>query len=89
MPWAVIEAPDTDGDVLVHIMPVVEVGGFGTREEAEDFLARVESCGAPCLTDENDTITATYFGHRLSKECPCNPQPKESDPGCYIHKQAN
>lgn len=89
MPWGVVEAPDTDGDVLVHILPVVEVDGFETKQEAEEFLERVIAAGSPCLTDEEDNITATYFGHTLSKKCVCSPKPKESDPGCYIHKAAN
>ncbi len=89
MSWAVVEAPDTDGDVLVHILPVVEIDGFKTKREAEAFLKKVCDAGEPCLTDDEGNITATYFGHTLSKKCPCAPQPKESDPGCYIHKAAN
>jgi len=89
MPWALIEAEDEKtGDWFVHIVPVVDVNGFDTKEEAESFLRRVEAAGEPCVTDGEGNITATYFGHILSPSCPCGPKEKEADPGCYIHRQA-
>lgn len=88
MPWAVVEATDDEtGELLTHVVPIVEHDGFKTKEEAEVFLKRVVDAGLPCLTDEDDTITATYFGHTLSASCPCEPKQSESDPGLYTHNQ--
>lgn len=42
--WTVIENFDSEsGEVLAHIMPVVEVDGFPTRKAAWDFLHGLES----------------------------------------------
>jgi len=91
MPWAIVEAEDeaSNGDWLTHILPVVEHTGSDSREEEEAFLERLVSAGCPCLTDDDDCVTSTYFGHTLSASCPCGPKARESDPGCYIHNQVN
>lgn len=91
MPWTVIEHEDEEtGELLTHVMPVVQEGSdFKTKEEAEAFIQRVVAAGNPCLTDEEDSIVATYFGHTLSASCPCNPKPRESDSFLYVHNAAN
>ena len=88
MPWAAIENQEESGELITHIMPVVEVDGFDTQQEAIDFLEKVEAAGGPCVTDGEGNITATYFGHRLSLNCPCKPQQHSVDPGMYIHRKA-
>jgi hypothetical protein len=96
--WALVEAPDTAGDgnggpgeVLAHILPVVEVSGFRTAREAGEFRARCMTADdpPPVLTDDEDRVTATFFGHRLSRGCVCCPTPKESDAGLLVHHLAN
>ena len=92
MKWALIESPDElagTGEVLTHILPMVEVSGFKTEREAWDFLDRMEQLGNPVITDDEDNVIGTYVGHRLSRRCPCSPTPKESDPGLLVHHQAN
>lgn len=93
MPWSVVEVYEDNGDVLTHIVPTVTIDGFKTKKQAEDFLKRVEASGPPghpaCLTDENENIIATFFGHRLKPDCPCGPKINESDPGLYMHKALN
>lgn len=73
--WSPIEEHD-EFDVVkaVHIMPVVMTDGFKTEQEAWDFLEKVEATGCPCLTDEDDNIICTYFGHIVSSNCPCSPE---------------
>jgi hypothetical protein len=93
MPWSVVEVYEDGGDVITHIIPTVTIDGFKTKKEATAFLAKCEASGPPghpaCLTDENDNIIATFFGHSLTRDCACGAYPKESDPGMYIHKALN
>jgi len=88
MPWAAIENQEENGELITHIMPVVEVKKFKTKKECEAFCKKVEDAGLPCINDERGYITATYFGHRLSLNCPCKPQQHSVDPGMYIHGKA-
>ncbi len=86
--WALIEAEDTNtGNLLTHIVPVVPFDGFETKAEADEFLEKLDAAGSPCITNENDEVTATYFGHTLTSDCQCGAKPMESDPGCYCHKE--
>lgn len=91
--WALVEAPDTNGsgEVVTHILPVVEVHGFKTAREASEFRERCLAAGdpPPVLTDDDDNVTATFFGHQLSRACPCDPTKSEADPGLLVHRQAN
>ena len=89
MKWGVVSTQDTDGNMLTHILPIVPVDGFSTELEARLFRLKCLASGSPVLTDENDIIIATFFGHTLSKSCICGPSPKESDHGCWIHRAAN
>lgn len=86
MPWSVIESHDDDGEIRTHILPVVEVEGFDTEQEAWEFLDAVEKAGDPCVTDEDGTITRTYFGHELTPQCACAPRRED---GLFIHRLAN
>ena len=79
--WALIE----DENRIVHILPVTPVTGFETRQQAVDFLDRMEALGKPVITADDDTITHTYVGHILSPACPCCPTSGESDPGLLTH----
>lgn len=86
--WSPIEEFD-DADVAkaVHIMPIVMTEGFSTRKEAEDFLDAVERAGTPCLTDEEGTIIATYFGHIVKPDCSCSPELKRDAVfPTYVHR---
>lgn len=92
--WALVEAPDPDtGEIWDHIVPIVEAPSFPSAEAAMEFLDRVEQAGPPgdppCLTDSDDFIVATYFGHTLRKDCPCSPRVGGLDDGLLIHRQAN
>ncbi|MDE2103574.1 MAG: hypothetical protein KGL39_40415 [Patescibacteria group bacterium] len=92
--WAIVQAPDPEtGEVWDHIMPVVHVDGFATAKEAWEFLQRVEAAGPPgeppCLTDDDDHIIATFFGHTLRASCPCQPTVGGIDGGILTHHQAN
>lgn len=72
--WSPVgEFDDADVVCAVHIIPVVEVDGFATEQEAVDFLAKMEELDLPCLTDEDGTIIATHVGHVASKNCVCGP----------------
>ena len=89
--WALIEAPDENdsGEVFTHILPISPVDGWKTKKEAEDFLAHMEKLGNPVITDDDNTVIGTYIGHKLSKDCPCGPTPRESDAYLLVHHQAN
>jgi hypothetical protein len=96
MPWAVVETQDEDtGEMLTHILPVVKISGFNTEQEAIDFREKCIAAGggdegkAPVLTDKEDNVTATFFGHVLKAACVCGPQRHENDPWVYTHREAN
>lgn len=90
--WTVIEHFDREsGELVAHIMPIVEVDGFPSKQAAWDFLHGLESKSLdpddlPCLTDDEDHIVATYIGHTLKKSCPCEPTSKD---GALVHHLAN
>ena len=89
--WAVVEAPDENGsgEVYTHILPIVPIDGWETKKECEDFLDRMGKLGNPVIIDNNEIVIGTYIGHKLSKDCPCGPTPKESDAYLLVHHQAN
>jgi hypothetical protein len=89
--WAVIEAPDENGsgEVYTHIMPIALVDGFKTKKEAQNFLEKVDKAGYPVITDDDGRITGTFFGHRLSKDCPCCPTPKVENVHMLVHHLPN
>lgn len=89
--WALIEAPDENksDEIFTHIMPIVVVDGFKTAKEAYEFRLKCIAAGSPVITDDDDMVTGTYFGHTLSKDCPCAPTPRESDASLLTHHQAN
>jgi len=73
--WSPVEERDEFEVVIaVHIMPVIMTEGFNTEQEAWDFLEKVENAGCPCLTDKDDNIVCTYFGHTVTADCPCSPR---------------
>lgn len=90
MPWCIVEMTNLDtGEVDTHILPCAKVEPFATEEEALAFLVKCDDAGDPVLTDEDDNITETYFGHTLSAKCVCDPKQAPAPSTLYIHRAAN
>jgi hypothetical protein len=90
MPWCIVEMTSVEtGDLHTHILPCAKVEPFATEEEALAFLVKCENAGDPVLTDANDNVTETYFGHTLSPKCVCDPKQSAIDSRLYIHRAAN
>ena len=81
--WAVIEV-DGEG----HIMPVIVCAGFDTETEAQALHDRLKKyADPPCITSQDGSVEATFFGHTLSRHCSCEPKINES--GAYMHREFN
>jgi hypothetical protein len=73
--WSPIEERDEFEVVkAVHVMPVVMTENiFATEQEAQAFVKSLKEENFPCLTDDDNNVVATYFGHTVNVDCPCCP----------------
>ena len=80
---------DDVGEFHGHIVPVTMVDGFKTEDEAWRFLERCEAAGNPVVTNDDDEIEATYFGHTLEPKCLCHPELKDGLAPYFLHHLPN
>ena len=87
IPWEVRQWSLIETDEFTHIVPTETVRPFGTRQQAEDFLEKMQALGNPVVTDGEHNVIGTYIGHTLDLGCFC--QPTEREPGLLAHHLPN
>lgn len=84
--WICIAEDDDDELGPAHVLPVCLAPTFRTRKECEAWVRDVLGpAGDPLITDDEGE-SYTYFGHILSKDCPCGPDIRQGVVTQYLHR---